>query len=546
VSALAEAPGFIPARELPNGAYVYSPLGVFDFQADGVAEAYVRTQEDAQSGVLAVWDTGIGKTWLAMVLAAYLFEDGLIDQVMVFAERGKIRDWQRDFERATAMSVHLYHGTGRQKRLAKAGSPHVFITTYETGRNELVEKYKEKGKRGLSRKDGPLMDTLGLRGKRTLWVLDEITAKLRTRGSELHQAFAYVLGQTRKGPHHQRVLGLTGTPIERDMADSYNIGRIVCPELMPTVAKFEETFTKGKDPYNHYVFQPGTKHAFAHLFRDIVMRKSKRDQDVIDQFPKQVEVAWHVPLAPDHAKFYDAVATLLDPEDGEELAPEQQRKNTERLWNAVRMSAGHPASHLHGHSEISRTIVDTVGEEGLRAIASSKTDELITRLKPIVKGQGAQVVIFTFYGNTVLKELGKDLRKAGYVVGEFHGGKSAHANDDAQEQFKIGNTEILLCSDAAARGLNLGNAEYVIEYESAITYANRLQRINRAHRIDSSHPLVTCITMVAEGTVEEGIIDRTMERNKDHDLLVGDDEDGSNVISAAQRRQMLAIKRRRR
>lgn len=546
MTALAETPDFVPARELPNGEYVYSPLGIFEFQSDGIAEAYLRTEPGGQSGIMAVWDTGIGKTWLAMGLAAYLFEDRKIDLVMVVAERNKIIDWRDDFERATNLQTHLYHGTGRQKRLTKAGTPHVFVTTYETGRNELMQRVATTG-RGKARADGPLVDVLGLRGKRILWVFDEVP-KVKNRGSEMHQAYAYILGALRKGPHHQRVLGLTATPVERDFGDAYNQARIVCPEKMPTVAQFEETFTQGTDDYGHYVYRQGVKPLFAQLFRSLVMRKRKTDADVVDQFPAQVEEAIHVTLAPDHAKFYEAVVTLLEPADGEDddRDARQLAADTHKVWTPGRMTAGHPASHLHAPNEISQQIVESVGEAGLRSITSSKTEELLVRLKPLIKGQGAQAVIFTFFGGTVLKELAKELRKAGYTVGEYHGGKTVHANQQAKESFVTGQTELLLTSDAGSRGLNLGNAEYVIEYESALTYAKRLQRINRAHRIDSEHPIVTCWTMIADGTVEERIIDTVLNRNEDHDLMVGDEDDGSSWISAAERRTMLAVVRKRR
>jgi hypothetical protein len=49
-----------PTRELPNGELYYSPQGLYDFQVDGIAECIVRTA--GPDGVIAVWDTGIGKT----------------------------------------------------------------------------------------------------------------------------------------------------------------------------------------------------------------------------------------------------------------------------------------------------------------------------------------------------------------------------------------------------------------------------------------------------------------------------------------------------
>jgi hypothetical protein len=52
--------------------------------------------------------------------------------------------------------------------------------------------------------------------------------------------------------------------------------------------------------------------------------------------------------------------------------------------------------------------------------------------------------------------------------------------------------------------------------------------------------------MVLEGTVEEGIFDRALQRNKDHDTLLGDTEDGTEFVTAAQRREILTAYRHRR
>lgn len=536
--------GFTPARELPNGQLFWSPHGLFEFQATGVAESYVRTEPGAQSGVVAVWDTGIGKTFLGMGLASYLIEDNQIDLVMVIAEKNKITDWRDDFTRNTAFSAHRYHGAGRQKRLAKEKNLHVFITTYETGRNELVGRRKVKGHRAEQRVDGPLIEALGLRNKRVLWIFDEVT-RLRGRSSELHHAYDYTLRTLRKGPHHQRVLGLTATPMERDFEDAYNVGRIVCPERMPTVAKFEETFVDGLDSYGHYKFRRDREQVFAALFQGIVMRKRKTDQDVIDQFPKQVEKSVWVDLHPEHAELYRATAALFEPGEDEvdSRSSWQVAEDDRRLWGIQRLTAGHPMSHVHAKNDVSRAIAETIGAETLKKIPSSKVEALLPRLKEIVRGQGAQVVIFTFFGNTVLRALVDELRELGYSTGEFHGGRSLKQNDDTIKAFKRQELSILVTSDAGSRGLNLQNAEYVIEYEAALTHANRIQRINRIHRIDSDHPLVTCYTMIASGTVEEGIVDKMLRRNEQQDMLLGDDDDGTDYITAAQRREMLEVTR---
>jgi SNF2 family DNA or RNA helicase len=535
-----------PTRLLPNGELYFSEEGLYDFQVDGIAEACLIT--DVRDGVVAVWDTGIGKSHLAMAVSAYLFADDLIDLVMVVAEKNKIREWHDDFVHFTALSPHLYHGTGRERRFEKAPSPHVFITTYETGRNELLAYQEVGSKRGKGHKvDGPLVDILGLRQKRILWIFDEPT-KLRKRSSENHKAYDYILNSLRKGSSHQRVLGLTATPLERDMEDAYNIGRIVAPSRMPTVARFDELFVSGRDNYGRPRFKPGRDQVFAQMFQEIVLRKRKTDPDVLNQFPKQVEESVRVPLLPEHAKLYEAVEAILDPPEGEPDSRSRAEVEAQerQLYTVLRMVAGHPSALLRSQSELAATIIEAVGIERIREIRSSKSEALLAALQNLIRGQGAQVVIFTFFAKTVLPEIQRELTDAGYLVSIYHGGQTHAKNEDEKQNFLQGRTEILLASDAAARGINLKNAQYVIEYESALTYANRKQRLDRVHRIFSDLPSVTCMTMIAENTIEEGLVDLMLSRNRSQDTLLGDSADGTAFISAADRRRLLGAYRNRR
>jgi SNF2 family DNA or RNA helicase len=462
---------------------------------------------------------------------------------MVVAERNKITDWRDDFTTHTTLKAHRYHGAGRQKRLAKDNDFHVFITTYETARNELMAYEKVVGRRGKGHKvDGPLMETLGLRGKRVLVIYDEVT-KLRSRSSELYTAHAYALGQLRKGPFPPRVLGLTATPMERDYEDAYNVARIVCPERMPTVETFEKTFVESRDDYGRARFKRSTEDVFASLFQGLIMRKT--DPDVIAQFPQQVEEFIHVEPLKDHAELYGAVEEIFDAPEGEADSrnPFQQDADEQRLYGLLRLTAGHPQAHLRAGSPASQVICQAVGEETLRAIKSSKTEELLQRLKPLVKGQGAQAVVFTFFGNSVLPILVEELRKAGYSVLSYCGSNSLKQNDDAKRAFVSGEIEILVASDAGSKGLNLQNAQYVFEYESALTFANRTQRINRVHRIGSKYGSVTCYTLLLDETIEEGIVNKVLKRNEQQDKLLGDEDDGSSWVSAATRRELLNVAR---
>lgn len=510
---------------MPNGRLFESPLGLFDFQVDAVAHAYLRTN------MVAVIERGLGKTILMMALAAQLVEDDQIDLVLCIARRNKLdkSEFPADWAAFTSLSTLTYLGPGRQAKLAARPDVQVLLTTYETGKLDLMRRVKKSGTRGRGgRADGPLMEALRLRDKRVLWVFDEVI-KLGSRRSELYQAYDYVLSQLRKGPHQQRVLGLSATPMSTDYEQSFNIGRIVAPEAMPTVTEFETRFTYGRDDYGRYRYRKQAREEFAPLFQAISYRKRASDADVRDQMPNLTEKLIEVELEPEHRQLYEAVSGLLGPWDTLE---DTQR---DQLNTALRLTAGYPEAHAHSSSELSRAIVASLGADRLTAVPSSKAKRLLEELDTL---GDAQVLIFTFYAELILPLLARDIQASGRTVACYHGGQSGPVNEAAKQAFKSGQAQVLLSSDAGAEGLNLPEARYVIEYESAKTFDKRMQRFGRATRITGGTDPVYGLTLVAKGTREQSTIATVLRRNEAQDTLLGD-TGADGYVDARVRKVML-------
>lgn len=520
-----------PALQRPvmsNGHLFHSPLGLFGFQADAVVNAFFGVKP------IITLDMGLGKTIVSMALAAQMFEADMIDLVMHVARRNKVdpSEFPRDWASFTSLSTLTYHGPSRAKRLAKQGVPDVVITTYETGRNELMRRVKTQGKSGKGgRADGPLIDMLGLREKRILWIFDEVI-KLGNRGSELYQAYDYVVNQLRRTGKEQHVIGMSATPMRTDYEQPFNIGRIVVPTKMPTVKFFEDELTYGRDDRGRLLYKRGAREWFAGEFEPLVYRKRRTDPDVQSQMPRLIERGLAVDLHPEHMALYRAVQDLY-PEDKELTTQEQDALNI-----ALRLTVGHPAAHLHSDSKLSQAIVATLGDRSLRAIPSSKTIRLIEELETIVNGQGDQALVFTFYAATVLPELARDLREAGFSVATYSGGQSSGENEEAKRSFKAGEAAVLLSSDAGSEGLNLPEAHYIIEYESARTFDTRNQRFGRATRIVGGGDSVFGITMYARRTVEMSTLETVMDRQYWQDKLLGD-EGMVGHVNADQRRSKI-------
>lgn len=529
--------------ERPTGALYHSPVGLYPFQEESIARDYLKTQ--GGGGMMVVWDTGTGKSHFGLRMATLLAEDardGLRehDLTIVLCEQNKLGEWVADFEEFTGLSVRKHYGPNRLAHLEKKGLPDVLVTTYETAKADLVKviRHPGKGKRGERREGGVLFEAI--EGKSVLWLGDEFAAKLGNRTSDNYKAFHWVFGKMKKSrPRDHRVFALTATPIETGYENAFNQGRLLFPERMPTVDEFEKWMVRSRHPvYGTPRYKAENIDDFVALFDGLIDRRRKSDPDIMAQFPKMVERSAHIEMARDQAALYDLVESLQDDED--DIVP--------GLWTVLRMVAGHPASiplaARYGQSQIAKMLVEELGPDYFEGVSSAKEKDLHLRLSHVVKEEQRKAVVFTFFGQTVLPVLARNLRAKGFKVYENHGALTEAEATMRRQQFRADPEPcIYLTSDAGCRGINLPEATYLHEYESALTYSNRTQRINRIHRITSTSESVLCVTSVLDHTIEVPIIEKVMDRNEQSDRLLGDDDAGENFLSATERRAALQIGR---
>lgn len=508
-----------PSGSWPEGVLYFSERGLYPFQADHIAQTYLDMQSGELSARMVSWDTGMGKGHFVMQTAALSFEDGVSDLLLLICEKNKLREWQADFREFTLLTPRMHHGPTRKKWLVKNGLPDVLITTYETGKADLATIDKS-GRRKVF-KDGPLLEQIMASGRKPMVVFDEMD-RLSNRSAANYRAYEHMLKVLRKRFKNLPTIGLTATSVRKDYEDTFNQLRLLSPSSMPLIKDFESYFVRGRDIYGKARYFDHRVEEFTALCKPLMLVKRKSDPDVIDQFPKMTEEALRVDLEGDQKRLYDLVAGLGD---------------TGGQLQALRQICAHPASLVHsateGSSKLARVLVEEFGEDWIRQCSSAKTDALVAYVEPIVKRQEDKVVVFSFFGPSVLPLLRKALEARHIRCWSF-------AEPGELEVFKTApGGGVLLCSDAAARGINLPEASYLVEYDMASTYGLRTQRLNRISRIGSGGPVATVRSMLANGTVEIGLCFSMLRGNAQSDKLLGEGEDGSAFMTAAMRRQIL-------
>jgi ATP-dependent RNA helicase RhlE len=104
-------------------------------------------------------------------------------------------------------------------------------------------------------------------------------------------------------------------------------------------------------------------------------------------------------------------------------------------------------------------------------------------LKHVISEKEMQNVIVFARTKHGADKIAKDLNKSGISAEAFHGDKSQNARQRALSNFRMNSTRVLVATDIAARGIDIVDLPFVINYElpeSAETYTHRIGRTGRA------------------------------------------------------------------
>jgi ATP-dependent RNA helicase RhlE len=125
-------------------------------------------------------------------------------------------------------------------------------------------------------------------------------------------------------------------------------------------------------------------------------------------------------------------------------------------------------------------------QEGVYHVARENKKKLLKHI--ISEQQMRNVLVFarTKYG---ADKIARDLTKSGISAEAFHGNKSQGARQRSLTNFKKNTTQVLVATDIAARGIDIIDLPFVINYEmpeSLETYTHRIGRTGRAGNLGTA------------------------------------------------------------
>ena len=120
----------------------------------------------------------------------------------------------------------------------------------------------------------------------------------------------------------------------------------------------------------------------------------------------------------------------------------------------------------------------------------SRRKELLSHL--VGEGDWKQVLVFTRTKRGA-NRLAEQLTGDGFETLAIHGNKSQNARTQALDYFKKGKARILVATDIAARGIDIQNLPYVVNYDLPQVPENYVHRIGRTGRAGKTGKAVSLV-----------------------------------------------------
>ena len=159
------------------------------------------------------------------------------------------------------------------------------------------------------------------------------------------------------------------------------------------------------------------------------------------------------------------------------MAPEIRRLADAFLQNPREITVSRPAS-------VATTIV-----AGLALVAEIDKREALRRL---IRDEDVQNALIFCNRKRDVDILYKSLKRHGLSVGALHGDMSQPERFATLSRFRAGDVRLLVCSDVAARGLDIGGLSHVFNFDVPIhaeDYVHRIGRTGRAGLVGHAYTL---------------------------------------------------------
>lgn len=401
------------------------------------------------AGACLADDMGLGKTVQTIAFMLSKADEG---PSLVVAPTSVVPNWATEIGRFAPglRTVVLNHEKDRESVVKGAGPNDVIVSTY-----------------------GVLAGNADLLKDREWNVicLDE-AHQIKNRFTKVSQAAMDLRGQSR--------VVLTGTPVQNNLMELWNLFQFINPGLLGTCEQFRKKYISAMNEEDKE-----TLDVLKGMTQPFILRRTKAE--VLDDLPSKTEMDWLVRMTDEETRKYESMREYIE----KQFSPE------------------------NSNSRVDITMFESLTKLRLAACSmsllekswnheSSKIRDVKFLLGNILRGDN-KVLVFSqftsFLGQVkgALDDLGAD-----YLY--LDGATTMKERQRLVDEFQTGETRVFLVSlKAGGLGLNLTAANYVLLMDPWWNPAIENQAKDRAHRIGQKRD-VTVIRLISAHTIEEKIL----------------------------------------
>ena len=471
--------------------------------------------EHRMGGILAD-DMGLGKTVQALALLAQAIEEHSTTApgepfapFLVVAPTSVISNWAAEAERflPEAKIVTITETTAGKTPLAeRVAGAHLVLTSYTLLR--MDEDAYVSYAAGLGSDEGPGGETPG-------WgalLLDEAQF-VKNTGTRAWSIARAMPARTK--------IAMTGTPLENNLMELWALLAIVADGLFPSARAFRDLYARPAESGEDPAHAAATTARLRQRIRPLMLRRTK--ELVAAELPVKNDVRVNLPLSPGHRRIYD---THLQRERQKVLGLlEDMDKNRFTIFQSLT---------LLRRLALDAALIDPDAYEG---VTSAKREYLVERLPELLAG-GHRVLVFSQFTG-YLKSIARALGEKG--IDHLYLDGSTRNRAEVIEAFRSGAAPVFLISlKAGGFGLNLTEADQVFIMDPWWNPAAEQQAVDRIHRIGQDKE-VHVYRLVAEGTIEEKVMQLKTSKAALFDAVVGEGEFASAAVTAEDVRALFAL-----
>lgn len=482
--------------------------------------------EQHLGGILAD-DMGLGKTVQALALLAHAIEEHRAASERA-AERGEsvepfapflvvaptsvITNWAAEAERflPEAKVVTITETTAGKTPLSeRIAGAHLVLTSY------TLLRMDEDAYTGYARTLGCTVDEhTGEQSAPEGWgalLLDEAQF-VKNTGTRAWSIARAMPARTK--------IAMTGTPIENNLMELWALLAIVADGLFPSARAFRDLYARPAESGEDPAHAAATAARLRRRIRPLMLRRTK--ELVAAELPAKNDTRVNLPLAPGHRRIYD---THLQRERQKVLGLlEDMDKNRFTIFQSLTL--------------LRRLALDAalIDPEAYAGVSSVKRDYLVQQLPDLLE-KGHRVLVFSQFTG-YLKSISARLAEEG--IGHLYLDGSTRNRAEVIEAFTSGQEPVFLISlKAGGFGLNLTEADHVFIMDPWWNPAAEQQAVDRIHRIGQDKE-VHVYRLVAEGTIEEKVMQLKESKAALFDAVVGEGEFASAAVTAEDVRELFA------